>query len=186
MKNTIKIKQLEKILSTKKRTIIFWCDEYSLQEYIFHSNGGNKYTEKVVFLLSIIKELKDSNLFSSTFIAIYLQEFKKNNFESLPEIPEYLDDLDIKLNKLLDIYKKGQIIASDTYESNSNLRSLIKLLEEYPENEDIIIEVAEIYRKNKEFIEALKYYNLLYKKPLSKYREISKIFIEIINKKIGS
>lgn len=186
MGKTVKIKQLEKILSTKKRTIIFWCDEYSLHDHIFHSNGGNKYTEKAVFLLSLIKELKDSNLFSSSFISIYLKEFYRNNFELLPALPDFIKDIDLNLHTIFQVYKKGEILTSDITESSSNLISLLKLLEEYPDNEDLLIEIAEIYRKKEEFNNALKYYNILYQKPSSKYREISKIFIDIINNKTNS
>jgi len=176
MENTVKINTLIKILGVKKRTIIFWCDEFEIQDLIFHSNGGNKYSKLAVFVLTLIKILKDSSLFSSAFINLYIKELRALSFNSLPELPSYLDDLSNKLKQIYNKYKENRIFEID----DSELNIINELDKNNPKSDEMIIDMAEAFRKNAEYDKAYKCYELLYKKGNSKYSEISKIFMEII------
>ncbi|MDD2716970.1 MAG: hypothetical protein PHW04_13855 [Candidatus Wallbacteria bacterium] len=193
----IRIDDLVTGLKLKKRTIIFWCEEYDLNQHIGHHQSGNSYNEKVVFYLLLVKELKESEFFSSKFIKKFITLLDQTG--SLPDLPSYLPELTIKLEKILFLYQKGkiqllvfsnpdEILNQEEMNSQFELRvaELQKKLTTHPENEDeILMEIAEIYRlKLQRYSEALTYYLKVVEIDSPKYKEVAKIFQEILVQKL--
>lgn len=190
----IKLNELQKAIGIKKRTLIFWTDEYGLNKYVIHHKSGNRYTEKAVFYIKLISMLKESSLFMSNFIKIYIDLLDKTG--KIPELPVYLKELEFSLLEIQQDFNNGCIIStlllpdqkelfsndSDSHAFKSRIEDLEKTLREKPENEDeILMEIAEIYRtKLSDYANALMYYHRITQDESSQYAEIARIFQEIL------
>ncbi|MDD5091471.1 MAG: MerR family transcriptional regulator [Candidatus Wallbacteria bacterium] len=191
----IKINDLCKGMNLKKRTIVFWVDEYELGRHLQHNQAGNSYSDRAIYLLLTIKELKESDLFTSKFIKLFIKILDKSLV--LPELPSYLPDVTAKLMTLLQSYTEGHIrqhlIGCDSSAGKEEIDRILehirhlkkKLAHKSSPQEELLMEIAELYRlKLQNYTEALMYYLKLIESDSPKYKEVARIFYDILKDKV--
>lgn len=170
------IKDIVNILGIKKRTVIFWCEEYGLYDFIEHNQSGNIYSDDALFYLKIIKLLKKSGFFSSNFIKKWINYYKCN--KKIPCFPEFLNELESELLVLLGKNKENK---NKMKKIEDEILKLEEKLKNNPDNEDIIMQLGETYRIYKGDKEkAKKYYKMLVDMKSSKFSTVAKLMIDVL------
>lgn len=178
----MRIEDIEKAIGVKKRTIIFWLEEYQLGDLYHHSNGGNLYPVVIVDLLALICKLKSLNWYSSSFIKTAIAEIRKNGFSSLMNlefqvlahqgiVSEFQDRLD-------SIEPDTKALLIKAVESQKAVEKIPEIPEEKVDF-DALFAQADMANKSGDSLKAKELFQRLIC-PESPYSEIAKIVLEIL------
>lgn len=84
--NRFSLDDVVSILGVKRRTVIFWIEEFDLGDMFQHSNAGNSYGPEVIKLLYLIGRMKDTGWYTGRFIRRAIDELKVRGAFCLPEL----------------------------------------------------------------------------------------------------
>lgn len=175
-KDAFRLEEIVKATGVKKRTLIFWTEEYGLSNMYKHSNAGNLYGRNVVELLLLIKKLKDTGWYSGDFIKQTIEEVKLRGIYCLAELTfEKITLCDIASALL----EEQKIPVTETASVETVLENQQKSYVDDNVDFDEMMTEAEIYRQNGQNEKARELYERLSQKD-SPYHQVARIALTII------